>query len=129
MKRTLVGSTLEKRGTRAKAKKKGKARKTTSLFCDEFAIFWDINLSGTYTTQRIAWNKDSIEFWAIGGHYPINETVNILENWKFQPNDYMDLIPQENMRLHMNLWLVGGKPPSDGRPIEVVLAGLQYTEM
>lgn len=91
------------------------------------AIYWNINLNGTYTTQRISWQQQEIEMWAIGGHYNITETVNVIENWKFAPNDYKNLIPQENMRLHMNLWLVGGKPPSDQKFVEVVLAGLQHT--
>eukprot|EP01084_Bolivina_argentea_P259379 437641_1 len=90
------------------------------------AILWNIKLNdGTYSTQRMVWNQQYIEYWAIGGHYNITQTVNVMEHWKFAPNDWKNLVPQENMRLHMNFWLVGGKPPSDQQPVEVILSGLQ----
>ena len=91
--------------------------------------FWNIDVlggGGTYTTQRFKWNSRSIEFWAIAGHYNIGREVNVLNNWKFAPSDYTNLIPQtSNMKLHMNLWLFRGNAPSNNRPVEVVIRGFQ----
>ena len=88
-------------------------------------LLWNQQLSGTHTTQRIEWTSQSVKFWSIGGHYPINTTVNVIQNWKFAPTDHINLVPQKNMRLHMNLWLVRGNAPSDGQSVEVIITGVQ----
>ena len=93
------------------------------------SISWNIDLSGTFTTQRFRWNSQSVEFWAIGGHYNIDTTLNVYNNWKYTPSSSL-LIPQQtsaNMKLHMSLWLYkdDGRGPSDHQEVEVVIRGLQ----
>jgi hypothetical protein len=36
-------------------------------------------------------------------------------------------IPQNPLPVHMNLWLVDGKPPGDGREVEVAIRSFTYT--
>jgi hypothetical protein len=37
------------------------------------------------------------------------------------------LIPQKPVPLHLNLWLFQGKPPTDGKEVEVILKSATYT--
>ena len=40
--------------------------------------------------------------------------------------DYLNMIPQENMQVGIILWLDQGKPPSDGKSVQVTIASMQY---
>ena len=88
--------------------------------------YWTVGLGGTFTTQRIAWQSQSIEFTTIGGHYNIDTTTNVIKNWQYAPCDYTNNIPQNDLTLHMNLWLFQGQPPTDSQEVEVVIRGFQY---
>ena len=89
---------------------------------------WDVTLSGTFTTQRFEWAKKKVEFWTIGGHHDITSETNIIQNWLFQPSgrSWRRLIPQDDMRMHMNLWLFQGNAPIDGNTVEVVIRAFDY---
>jgi hypothetical protein len=77
------------------------------------------SLTGTYTTSRFTWNPTSVAFWLMGGFQPIGTTGNIIDSWTY-PSTTTN-IPQHAMPLHINLWLYKGHPPSDGRPVEIVI--------
>jgi hypothetical protein len=85
-----------------------------------------VPMAGTFTTQRMAWQPKSLSFWDIGGHYPLNETRNVIHHWDFSPENHT-AIPQEPLSLHVNLWLVGGRPPTNKKPVEVIISALQFS--
>ena len=90
-------------------------------------LYWNATLNGASpTTQRLNWQSNAVEFWMIGGHYALNETKNVIQNWRFAPPDYLNMIPQENMQVGIILWLDQGKPPTDGKSVQVTIASMQY---
>jgi hypothetical protein len=40
-----------------------------------------------------------------------------------------DLIPQPPIPVHINLWLVGAKPPSDNAEVEIVISQFAFTPL
>lgn len=83
------------------------------------------SLNGTYTTQRFTWQKNSIYFQSLNGHR--NDNQSPIARWKYAPAYPLRRIPQAPLPVHMNLWLAGGKPPTDGREVEVVIQSFTYT--
>jgi hypothetical protein len=82
---------------------------------------FSMELSGNYTTHYINWSSSSIQFKSIYGHYEEPpEPWYEIHQWLYTGND----IPQqeENLTIHINLWLYQGNPPSDGQEVEVILA-------
>jgi hypothetical protein len=72
------------------------------------------------STHELVWCPDRVEFRSRGG----DGTGPILHAWTF---DRKDEIPQpggENVR--MNLYTAAGKPPMDGREVEVVVQGFEF---
>ncbi|MHA1279233.1 MAG: T9SS type A sorting domain-containing protein [Candidatus Helarchaeota archaeon] len=81
--------------------------------------FW-ISLNGDYSTHYINWWPDSIRFKSIHGHYQEPPNPNFLiHEWLYTGDD----IPSqtENLRVHINLWLYQGQPPSNGQNVEAVI--------
>ena len=79
-------------------------------------------LTGLYTTHYIDWHHSWILFKSIHDHYeePPEEWY-LIHEWLYTGDD----IPKrgENLRIHINLWLFNGVPPSDGQEVEVIIAG------
>ncbi len=82
---------------------------------------FDFKLHGTYTTSRFAWTKEGVHYWMLGGHQPIDSTSNLMQEWNYRPATPEHYITQTPMPLHFNLWLFQGKPPTDGKPVEMVI--------
>jgi hypothetical protein len=78
------------------------------------------------STHRFVWTADSIAYDAHDGHLSLAEALP-LADWTYAPEDAARDIPQVPLVVHMNLWLVEGKPPSDGKPIEIVIRDFRYT--
>ncbi|MEA1912717.1 MAG: hypothetical protein U9N06_02635 [candidate division WOR-3 bacterium] len=79
-----------------------------------------MELKGTHTSHYINWQSSSVKFKSIYGHYPEPPDSNcLLHQWLYKGND----IPHqsENLRIHINLWLMTGNPPSNGKEVEVVI--------
>jgi hypothetical protein len=82
------------------------------------------SLAGTDTTQRFTWASKSIYFQSLNGHRDDNRSP--IGRWKLAPPFPARRIPQHPIPVHMNLWLVDGKPPTDGREVEIVIHGFTY---
>jgi len=79
-------------------------------------------LSGSYTTHQFDWQPGGVHFRSWHGHYP--EPPD--SSWVF--GDYTTTaahVPDATaaMPVHMNLWLVNGRAPTDGQDVEVVIRG------
>lgn len=84
------------------------------------------HLDGSYTTSRLTWTSKGIHFWLMGGHQPINIVRNVIHEWNDTPVK-LGNVPNMPMPLHFNLWLFQGKPPTDGRQVEVIVHRFQKT--
>jgi len=82
---------------------------------------FEFKLNGTYTTSRYAWSKEGVHYWLLGGHQPIDSVTNLMKEWNYQPKDPAHQITQSAIPLHFNLWLFQGKPPIDGKPVEIII--------
>lgn len=77
-------------------------------------------LSGTYTTHSIDWQAGQVRFRSLHGHHvrPPGPGYTIA-------SDRMAgaAVPEEadDLRVHINLWLMGGAAPTDGREVEIVV--------
>lgn len=47
------------------------------------------------------------------------------EEWTYRG----DYLPQDELKTHINLWLVNGNPPSDGEEVEVILEDFTFTAL
>jgi len=78
------------------------------------------------STFAFDWSADRVTYMAYGREKPRRvDRYDAL--WTFAPPNPQVLVPQHAMPLHLNLWLFQGKPPADGKDVEVIVTGLQYT--
>jgi hypothetical protein len=82
----------------------------------------------TASTHRFTWTANSISYDAHDGYLSLAEALPIAD-WVYAPRDAARDIPQHPLVVHMNLWLVEGKPPSDGKPIEIVIRDFRFTPL
>lgn len=82
-------------------------------------------LNGANTTQRFTWASDHILFQSQHGFR--SDDKNEFGQWLFQPASPLDQIPQKPLPVLINLWLFQGKPPSDSKPLELVIQSFKYT--
>lgn len=87
-------------------------------------LTFNFTQSGTYTTHGYTWHNDNILFQSGHGHYP-NYPLPI-KSWRFAPANFTKLIPQHPMPMHINLWLLQGKPPVNGQELELVIKKFCY---
>ena len=82
---------------------------------------FDVNLNGAYTTHAIDWQPTQVDFESLHGFYdtPPNASY-IIAQWSTS-NPNVIPIPEDEMRVHMNLWLYSGQPPTDGQEVEIVI--------
>ena len=82
---------------------------------------FNLSLDGAFTTQRYAWSAEGVHYWVLGGHQPIDSVTDKIEEWNHRPSDAKHSITQNKIPLHFNLWLFEGKPPTDGKEVEIVV--------
>lgn len=82
---------------------------------EQFAL----NLSGDYSTHSFIWKKDLIEFESYHGHADSLLGQNHLINRWTYLGAHVPRFSQE--RLHINLWLDGGKAPGDRKEAELII--------
>lgn len=85
---------------------------------------FSFSLNGNYTTHRFDWTSKKVEFQSLHGHTNNNE--HQIAAWSYQPDDSLERIPQQPLRLHMNLWLFQGQPPTDLQEVEVIISNFQF---
>jgi len=83
---------------------------------------YPLALNGTWTTHRWIRTPSSVRFQSVHGHYDGNPMP--IADWTFRPTDIRRL-SQYAMPIHINLWAIA--PPSDGRPVEVIIRAFKYT--
>jgi len=85
---------------------------------------FNATLKGNESTHRFNWLSQQITFQALNGFTDNNEGE--YHRWVFAPSDYVGRIPQNPMPVHINFWLVGGKPPFNNREAEIVITEFKF---
>ena len=83
---------------------------------------FELRLTGEYTTHSMDWSGKGVRFRSLHGHYLEAPDANyLIGEWVYRGTS----IPSEDQQLkvHINLWLHRGRPPSDGREGEMIVAG------
>lgn len=87
---------------------------------------FEVALSGSWTSHSFLWQPDYVRFRSLHGHYEEPPQAGfVIEDWLYAG----DSIPAEaqDMRLHINLWLMSGLPPTDGMEAELVVSNVFVT--
>ncbi len=71
------------------------------------------------TTQRFLWRSSGIRFQSLRGHRDNDQ--NEYAHWAYLPAGSLHYIPQRPLPVHINLWLVEGKAPRDGKEVEIII--------
>ncbi len=70
------------------------------------------------TSHQFTWGPKAVSFLSTTG------AGATIASWKYTGRD----VPRSgDERTHINLWLNGGAPPTDGNEVEVVLSGFTFT--
>ena len=78
----------------------------------------------TDTTQRFLWQSDSVRIQCLRGHR--DDDQQEYAQWTFRPADHQRL-PQKPLPVHINLWLMRGRAPQDGKEVEVIVNRFSFT--
>ncbi|MDO8589424.1 MAG: hypothetical protein Q7T82_20570 [Armatimonadota bacterium] len=79
-----------------------------------------ISLFGYYSTHYFDWQPEQITFKSLHGHYdePPGQDDPI-EQWLYSGGSNPPV--SAFLRIHINLWLVGGQAPSDSQDAEIII--------
>jgi hypothetical protein len=83
-------------------------------------------LDGDSTRHSFTWASTNIVF---ASQENADERVRQMAHWAFQPTNPAACISQKAMPVHINLWCFGGKPPSDGREVELIVRAFKFTPL
>lgn len=84
-------------------------------------------LPGEASVHRFVWRRDGIEFQSLAGPPGKRNEDRLLAAWDYRPSEPERFISQQPMPVHLNLWLFRGRPPKDGREVEVVIRDFRFT--
>ena len=77
------------------------------------------------STHWFTWQTNAITFQALsGGYSPNPDPANMIGAWTFTNAPAVPQTGDENVRI--NLWLLFGHPPTDGREMELVIKSFQF---
>jgi len=86
-----------------------------------------ITLDGDLSTQRFTWSATSVFFQSLLGHR--DDDAQQVASWQYEPADPASRISRQPMPVHINLWCFEGRPPTDGKPVELVVRAFTFTPL
>lgn len=84
-----------------------------------------LSLQGTYTTHQFIWLPRSVALQIQGGFITTSQTKHLIFSYT-TPANFSCATPYASAPLHMNLWSHKGKPPTDGKEVEIIIHNFQY---
>jgi len=84
---------------------------------------FDMELQEDYSTHSFAWEPDRVNFSSFQGHESPPDPGDEIESWFYTG---ASVPPEGKGNARINLWLLGGNPPSDGQEVEVVVAAFDF---
>ena len=97
------------------------------------------NLAGHYSRYRVptgladsthlfTWQSNSVAFECQNGSYSPNPIpANVISTWMFANASAVPRTGDENVRI--NLWLLFGHPPTDGKEVELVIKSFEFVPL
>ncbi|KAG6544783.1 hypothetical protein Mapa_013809 [Marchantia paleacea] len=84
----------------------------------------EMALNGNYTSHQFEWRNNNISWVSRHGH---SATGDIIFSESYNGDGNSQRIPQQDCKIHMNLWLFQGQAPTDGVQVEFVIHSFTYT--
>ncbi len=84
---------------------------------------FDFKLALPETVNRMIWSKGSVKFEMLQAG---DKDLKPIEKWTTPPSRAASVSDQP-MPVHLNLWLFKGNPPTDGKPLEVIIERFTFT--
>lgn len=78
------------------------------------------------STHRFSWSADRIDYASFRGFVSAGDAT-VIGEWTYAPRNAARDIPQVPLVVHMNLWLTQGRPPANGKPVEIVISDFRFT--
>jgi hypothetical protein len=85
-----------------------------------------ISLQGTYTTHRFTWSPSDVSFQSQHG-FADAPNQNVFFSYR-TPSTFNTAMPTRTAPLHINLWAFQGKPPTDGKEVEIIIHDFKYIQ-
>ncbi len=76
------------------------------------------------TKHSFHWTSTNVVFES--QETPAEDRVRPLASWVFQPTNPAACIAQKAMPVHINLWCFRGKPPNDGKEVELIVRAVKF---
>ena len=86
---------------------------------------FDMQLPGLYSTHSFDWQENQILFSSYQGDTPPFEPGDEIETWLYTGDD---IPPAGDGNARINLWLIGGEPPSNGEEVEVIVEAFEHSQ-
>ncbi len=83
-----------------------------------------VALAGEVTSHTFTWHKDRIAF--LSSQSVPGEDDAAICRWVYAPEPSSSFIAARPMPVHINLWLFQGRPPKDGREVEMVISKFAF---
>lgn len=82
----------------------------------------------TDTTQRFEWSSAAVQVQCLRGHQSAarRDQQGEYAHWTFAPADH-NRLPQPPLPVHINLWLLNGAAPQNGKPVEIIIKAFSFT--
>lgn len=83
-----------------------------------------VRLAGDVSTHRFTWGRERVIFESWRGER--RSDGDPICRWIYAPAEPARYLSRQPMPVHLNLWLFQGRPPKDGREVEVVIQGFGF---
>jgi hypothetical protein len=83
-------------------------------------------LDGDLSRHCFTWTPSNVVFQSVPGS---PGGVRSLGDWRFEPPDPELRISRKPMPVHFNLWCFQGRPPTDGKPVEIIIRSFRFTPL
>jgi hypothetical protein len=90
-----------------------------------FSLDGGAGAEGEITTQRYTRAADHVLFQSLLGAHEDDSAE--FGRWDYRPAAPATTVPQTRLPVHVNLWLFGGQPPTDGNDVEIVIRKFEFT--
>lgn len=84
-----------------------------------------MRLKGDASSYSFAWFASGVAFASYSGY--ADGSPKLIAKWYDAPAKPATRIPQAPVPLHMNLWLLNGDAPTDGKPVDIVIRNFSFT--
>jgi hypothetical protein len=85
-----------------------------------------LSLLAGASTHQFTWTAEAIDYASFRGFVSEGEAEPI-GDWTYAPKNAARDIPQVPLVVHMNLWLIEGRAPASGEPVEIVINDFRFT--